>query len=136
MPAPATLSRWILLLAFLVHGSTRPLSAQEKKLDRLLVSNSTISESRMPLYMAKDLGLFEKYGLDVEIVHIRGAAINIAALIAGEIQVAVAAGTLAVAAAARGPPIVIIATAGPAKKRLGRASVASAHEFENKISST
>ncbi len=136
MPAPATLSRWILLLAFLVHGSTRPLSAQEKKLDRLLVSNSTISESRMPLYMAKDLGLFEKYGLDVEIVHIRGAAINIAALIAGEIQVAVAAGSVAVAAAARGAPIVIIATAGPTKYDLVSASIAAPQQLKNKIVGT
>lgn len=133
MPAPATLSRFILLLVFLGHGFARPLPAQEKKLDRLLVSNSTISESRMPLYMARDLGLFEKYGLDAEIVHIRGAGINIAALMAGEVQVAVAAGGVAVAAAARGAPIVIVATAGPTKYELVSASIGSLRELKGKI---
>lgn len=41
--------------------------------------------------MAKDLGLFEMYGLNAQIVNIRGAAINTAALLAGEIQMTAAA---------------------------------------------
>ena len=87
--------------------------AQGKKLERFVLSNSTWRKSRAPLYIAKDLGLFEKYGLDMQIVNIRGAAINTAALLAGEIQMAVAASSVAVTAAARGAPIVIIGTIGP-----------------------
>ena len=87
--------------------------AQGKKLERFVLSNSTLAESRAPLYIAKDLGLFEKYGLDMQIVNIRGAAINTAALLAGEIQMTVAASAVAITAAARGAPIVIIATIGP-----------------------
>ncbi len=124
----------ILLLTFLgCLVSIQPAAGEEKKLDRLLVSNSTLSESRMPLYMAKDLGLFEKYGLDAEIVNIRGAAINVASLMAGEIQMAVAAGTVAVTAAARGAPIVIIATIGPTKYSLvARPSIASVQQLKGK----
>ena len=92
--------------------------SQEKKLERFLLSNSTISESRAPLYMAQDLKLFEKYGLDTQIVNIRGSAINNAALMAGEIQMAVANGTIAMTAAARGAPIVILATIGPTRYSL------------------
>ncbi|HEY2989463.1 MAG TPA: hypothetical protein VGL11_17155 [Candidatus Binatia bacterium] len=47
---------------------------EEKKLERFLLSNSTITESRALLYMAQELRLFEKYGLDVRIVNIRGAS--------------------------------------------------------------
>ncbi len=99
-----------------------------------MLSNSTLSESRAPLYIAKELGLFEKYGLDARIVNIRGAAVNIAALMAGEIQMAVAAGTVAVTAAARGAPIVIVATMGPTKYYLvARPPIASVQELNGKI---
>src|ERR1043166_3535393 len=102
----APLVRLTLLLAFIVNAFVVPAYGQEKKLDRLLLSNSTITESRMPLYMAKALGLYAKYGLDAEIVHLRGAGVNIAALVAGEIDMAVASGSFAIVAAARGAPIV------------------------------
>jgi NitT/TauT family transport system substrate-binding protein len=87
--------------------------AQGKNLERFILSNSTLAESRAPLYIAKDTGLFEKYGLDVQLVNIRGAAINTAALLAGEIQMTVAASAVTITAAARGAPIVTIATIGP-----------------------
>ena len=105
--------------AFLSQFFTpQPVSGQEKKLEKFFLSNSTLSESRAPLYMAKNLGLFEKYGLDAQIVNIRGSAINNASLMAGEIQMAVANGTIAITAAARGAPIVILATIGPTKYTL------------------
>ena len=81
--------RSILLTSAVVLLFANPSFAQGKKLERFVFSNSTLAESRAPLYIAKDLGLFEKYGLDMQIVNIRGAAINTAALLAGEIQMAV-----------------------------------------------
>jgi ABC-type nitrate/sulfonate/bicarbonate transport system substrate-binding protein len=102
-----------ILLALMVSFPFAASLAEGQRLERFTLSNSTIAESRAPLYIAKDLGLYEKYGLDVQIVNIRGAAINTAALLAGEIQMSVAASAVAITAAARGAPIVIIATIGP-----------------------
>lgn len=136
MPPIAKPTRLILLVAFFVQAFVASGYGQDKKLERLLLSNSTISESRLPLYMAKDLGLFAKYGLDAGIVHIRGAGVNIAALMAGEIHIAVAAGSFAVVAAARGAPIVIIATAGPTKYDLVSTSIASPDGLKGKIIGT
>jgi ABC-type nitrate/sulfonate/bicarbonate transport system substrate-binding protein len=132
MTGTATLARLILLLAFIGSILAASSYGQEKKLERFLISNSTISESRMPLYMAKTLGLYAKYGLDAEIVHIRGAGVNIAALMAGEIDIAVATGSIAIVAAARGAPIVIIATTGPIKYDLVSSSLASPRELKGK----
>ena len=101
---------WLLLIFTLCFGSAE---AQEKKLERFYLSNSTLSETRAAIYVAEELKLFEKFGLDAQVVNIRGSAINIAALMAGEIQMAVANGTVAITAAARGAPIVIVATVGP-----------------------
>jgi NitT/TauT family transport system substrate-binding protein len=106
-------SQTVLLASFIFCLFTPVASGQEKKPERFILSNSTVAESRAPLYIARDLGLYEKYGLDVQIVNIRGAAINTAALLAGEIQMTVAASAVAITAAARGAPIVILATIGP-----------------------
>jgi hypothetical protein len=38
----------------------------------------------LPLWVAKDKGLFEKHGVDVELTYIRGVSIE--ALLAGEVQ--------------------------------------------------
>src|SRR5262249_42009177 len=132
MTETAPLACLTLLLAFIVNAFAAPSHGQERKLERFLLSNSTITESRMPLYMAKDLGLYAKYGLDAEIVHIRGAGVNIAALMAGEIDMAVASGSFAIVAAARGAPIVIIATTGPIKYDLVSSAVSSPRELKGK----
>ncbi|MBM2802408.1 MAG: transporter substrate-binding protein [Deltaproteobacteria bacterium] len=110
-----------------------PVLSQEKKLERFILSNSTLAESRAPLYMAKDLGLFEKYGLNAQIVNIRGAAINTAALLASEIQMTAAASAVAITAAARGAPIVIIATIGPTEYVLvSRPAISSVQQLKGK----
>ena len=105
---------------------------QERKLERFILSNSTLSESRAPLYIAQDLKLFEKFGLDAQIVNIRGSAINNAALMAGEIQMAVANGTIAITAAARGAPIVIVGTIGPTRYSLISRALTSAQQLKGK----
>ncbi len=47
----------------------------------------------LPFWVAQDVGMFTKYGVDVESVFIRGAPILVAALAAGDIQVGSTGGT-------------------------------------------
>ena len=132
LPSTMQLLFW---LSAILYSSVYPraLDAQERKLEKFFLSNSTLAESRAPLYMAKELGLFEKYGLDAQIVNIRGSAINNASLMAGEIQMAVANGTIAITAAARGAPIVILATIGPTRYSLvSRSSITSVQHLKGK----
>jgi ABC-type nitrate/sulfonate/bicarbonate transport system substrate-binding protein len=62
-----------------------------------------------PFWIAKDLRVFEKYGLDVELVYVGGAR-NIQALIGGSIDVSQAGGASVVSAAAQGAEVVILGT--------------------------
>ena len=62
-----------------------------------------------PFWIAKDLRIFEKYGLDVELVYVGGAR-NIQALIGGSIDVSQAGGASVVSAAAQGAEVVILGT--------------------------
>ena len=48
------------------------------------IAYSSISAAMLPLFVAKDKKLFDKYGVDAELTYIRGVAIE--ALIAGEVQ--------------------------------------------------
>jgi ABC-type nitrate/sulfonate/bicarbonate transport system substrate-binding protein len=56
----------------------------------------------LPFWVAQDVGLFNKYGVDVEPVFIRGAPILVAGLAAGDIQVGSTGGSATLAAVAGG----------------------------------
>ncbi|MGH7886892.1 MAG: ABC transporter substrate-binding protein [Candidatus Binatia bacterium] len=83
------------------------LNAQERKLDTINVSFSSVSPPRLHLWMARDLGLFEKHGLDVKLIHISGGPTSLQALLGGNLAIVTAGGQATVAAAARGAPVVI-----------------------------
>lgn len=56
--------------------------AQEKKLEPLIVSYSSFTGNRAPYWIAKELGLYEKYGLDVKLVNIAAGSVSLTALLA------------------------------------------------------
>lgn len=64
----------------------------------------------LPFWLAQDLGLFNKYGVDVEPVFIRGAPILVAGLASGDIHVGSTGGSATLAAVAGGQDLKIIAT--------------------------
>ena len=106
---------------------------QEKKLAPLTISYASVSGTRAPLWIAKELGIFEKYGLDVNLVYIASGVISVNALLGGSVQVIAASGSSAVGAAARGAPVVIIASLGPiAYKLLAHPSISSVEGLRGK----
>ena len=64
----------------------------------------------LPFWTAQELGLFAKYGVDVEPVFIRGAPILVAGLASGDIHVGSTGGSATLAAVAGGQDLKIIAT--------------------------
>jgi len=66
----------------------------------------------LPFWLAQDMGLFEKYGLDFDAVFIRGAPVLVAGLAAGDIQVGSTGGSATLAAIAGGQELRIIASFG------------------------
>jgi NitT/TauT family transport system substrate-binding protein len=99
------------MLGFLL-GGMMDLQAQERKLDSFSVSYASVSGTRAPLWIAKDLGLFEKYALDCSLVYIASGVTSVNALLGGSVDIIAASGSSAVGAAARGAPLVIIASLG------------------------
>jgi NitT/TauT family transport system substrate-binding protein len=97
----------ILLLASLDLAT-----AQEKKLESLIVSYSSFTGNRAPFWIAKDLGLYEKYGLDVKLVSIAAGSVSLTALLAGNVHLTTDSSSGVVSAVARGAPIVTVSTNG------------------------
>ena len=109
-------------------------AAQDKKLDSFNISFASVSGTRAPLWIAKDLGLFEKYGLDGNLVYIASGVTSVNALLGGSVDIIAASGSSAVGAAASGAPLVIIASLGHiAYKLIANPSITTIQQLKGKV---
>src|SRR3972149_10091190 len=104
--------RNIFSLFFLIAAVAACLSwpladAAQPKKTRLAFS--ALAYANPPFWIAHDLKLFEKYGLDSELVYLSGAR-PIQAMLGGSIDVSQVGGAATVAAAAQGADVVILGT--------------------------
>jgi ABC-type nitrate/sulfonate/bicarbonate transport system substrate-binding protein len=95
-------------LAMTVGVATQVGSAAEGT--RFLASYGGTAGYQLPLWVNKELGLSKKYGVDLEIILIQAGSPNIQALLGGSLQLTQTAASSAVIGAARGAPVVIVAT--------------------------
>jgi NitT/TauT family transport system substrate-binding protein len=108
-------------------------SSLAQQLETLNVSYASVTGSRIPLWIAKDAGLFEKYGLQVNLVVIAAGNAAIGALSGGDVDVLGAPGTTTMVSAARGLPVAIIGTFGPSAWKLAaHPSITSVQELRGK----
>jgi len=120
-----------LLLALLFLSAGRGAAAEP--LETVNASYASVTGSRIPLWIAKDAGLFEKYGLNVNLVVIAAGTAAIGALASGDVEILGAPGSTTAVSAARGLPLAIIGTFGPSAWKLAaNPSIASAQELRGK----
>jgi NitT/TauT family transport system substrate-binding protein len=119
---------WILIgLAILLS------KVEAQPLETLNVSYASVTGSRIPLWIAKDTGLFEKYGLHVNLVVIAAGNAAIGALMGGDVEILGAPGSTSMLSAARGLPVAIIGTFGPGSWMLAaHPSITSVQELRGK----
>jgi NitT/TauT family transport system substrate-binding protein len=101
---------WIVLIIALYLSSLFPAFAAAP--GKIILGYAAPGARALPFWMAQELGLFNKYGVDVEPVFIRGAPILVAGLASGDIQVGSTGGSATLAAVAGGQDLKIIATFG------------------------
>ncbi|MCA1647739.1 MAG: ABC transporter substrate-binding protein [Chloroflexi bacterium] len=73
---------------------------------------SNISPTIMPLWMAKQTGLFEKHGLDLDLQYVASAT-SVAAVVSGQMQLATVGLSEVLGAIAGGADLVVVATQVP-----------------------
>ncbi len=99
--------RWLFLsLSFLltIFGILSLGRAQ----DRFNMSHSALTGSQAILFVARDAGIFRKHHLDPQIIYINGAPPNIAALLAGSVEVVIFAGPASISANLAGADTAIL----------------------------
>ena len=107
--------------------------AVAQPLETLNVSYASVTGSRIPLWIAKDAGLFEKYGLNVNLVVIAAGTAAIGALASGDVEILGAPGSTTMVSAARGLPFAIIGTFGPSAWKLAaNPSITSVQDLRGK----
>lgn len=96
-----------LALALLAAASLSSIPAYAT--DKLRVSNCYIGGAILPLWLAKDTGIFQREGLDVELITVQGNPAT-AALIAGEVDLLYCIPHNVIGAIANGAEILFIAS--------------------------
>lgn len=84
----------------------QPLRAQETRRIRFAVTNPP---HFLPIWLARDTGIFSKHGLDVEIIFMRGGALITMGILSGELQLSGVGAESVVAAKLEGGDAVLLA---------------------------
>ena len=85
------------------------LADRAQAADKIIVDYGGVSGFQGASWVAKDLRIFDKHGLDVEVIMITGGARSTAALLSGSTQFGTGSATAPLLATARGSDIKIIA---------------------------
>ncbi len=84
------------------------VAAAHAQTKRILLGYSSLSSNQTTVWVAKEEGLFKKFGLDVELILIEGGTRGAQALISGDLPVVGMAGQPVISARARGSDLVLI----------------------------
>jgi len=88
-------------------------SAQSKPLKKIHVGVPSVSVANIIIYVTKEARLYEKYGLDAEVIAINGSGIASKALIGGNLEIVPVATPTVIAADLAGSDMVILAHTMP-----------------------
>jgi|SRR5579871_335941 len=89
--------------------SGAPPVATVAPLTKLTAAYSEITYTNLPLYMAKEAGIFERHGLDVDVQYISSST-AVAALLSGQADISDAGGSEILSAEVAGADLEIVAT--------------------------
>jgi NitT/TauT family transport system substrate-binding protein len=96
---------WLALCCAFIPSGTRANAQQAKR----IYYGTTASPANLPIWIARDAGLFAKKGLNVEPVQIRGGALITMAIMSGQLQFSGAGAESVVAARVEGGDVVLLA---------------------------
>lgn len=100
------MNKFIFALGFSFAQWASSVHAQPAK---LTVSYSSVAAANLPLWLARDAGIFAKNGLDVQLVYIRGGTTVMMTLLSMESPISQTGGASVVSANLRGADVVMIA---------------------------
>ena len=115
-PAPSTAAAPAAAGAAAVASETpsrRVEASAPRPLVRVPMAYSVLGGDPLPIWIAKEQGLFERYGIDPDLTYIGGSTRIVEAIIAGEIRLAQVGGAAVVNASLGGADVVLIGSLVP-----------------------
>jgi ABC-type nitrate/sulfonate/bicarbonate transport system substrate-binding protein len=109
--------RILVFVLVIISSASQVLCAENQKLDRIRFGYSSISGSRIALWVTSEMGFFNKNGLAAEVIVTPGIQ-GTQALIADELQFYLGGVDSAALSASRGSDLVALATAEPIEYKL------------------
>lgn len=103
----------VIFLSVILLFLPAPLLSQGKTLKKIHVGVPAVSMGNIIIFAAKEAGLFEKHGLDAEVVVMQGSGIASRALVAGSVQISPIATPTVISADLAGADMVILAHTMP-----------------------
>ena len=88
-----------------VHAASAPQAIR--------VAYTSVTGNRAPFWIAKEAKLFEKHGLQVELIYLQSVAVGMPALLGGDFQILAGGVAAYLSAASRGAKLILFGTFGP-----------------------
>ena len=95
----------LLVFASTGHAASAPQT--------LRVAYTSVTGNRAPFWIAKEAKLFEKHGLQVELIYLQSVAVGLPALIGGDFQILAGGVAAYLNAFSRGAKLILFGTFGP-----------------------
>ena len=104
-------------------------------LPKVTLAYSAISPIFAGVWMAKEIGAFEKQGLKADLVYISSGSVTVQALVGGSLEVSVAASNAVVSSILRGAPLVAVGsiTNRPAMSLFVQSEITRAEQLQGKV---
>ena len=124
---------FVLLLPLLC--AIQSVRSAETPRERISFAYAAISPSMSAVWMAKEIGAFERNGLNAEIVYIASGATTIQALVSGGVQAALGASNAVIGATVKGAPIIAVAgnSSRPGMQLWVQPEIQRAEQLQGKI---
>ena len=103
-----TIRTWLLAAAVFI-AQLSIIATSSAQMTRLNVGYSAISADQLPAWVAKDTGIFAKYGLDVQLIYFTGGSTAILALVSGDVPITQVSGPGLVSSVLGGSDAVFVA---------------------------
>jgi ABC-type nitrate/sulfonate/bicarbonate transport system substrate-binding protein len=138
-PWPTRGLRSLLLIWVLPCIASWPLSfvtpaavAAERK---VRVAYSAISPIMTGVWMAKEIGAFERYGLKADLLYISSGSVTVQAIVGGDLDMTVAASNAVISAILRGAPLVAVGsvTNRPAMSLFVQPEITKPEQLKGKV---
>jgi NitT/TauT family transport system substrate-binding protein len=104
---PHVTSIFLSVFAIIALFSVSVHSAETGK-EKIAFAYAAISPTMAGVWMAKEIGAFDRHGLNVDLVHISSGAVAIQALVGGSVHAALGASNAVLAAIIKGAPIIAV----------------------------